>query len=91
MVHKAKLFGGHHNCEWAFPSGSGSKESACNAGDSDLIPGFDPCVQSPDWEDPLEKQMATLSSILAQEIPWIEEPGRLQSMGSQKNQTGLSN
>ena len=37
MVHKAKLFGGHHNCEWAFPSGSGSKESACTAGDPGLI------------------------------------------------------
>ena len=34
-------------------------------------------------EDPLEKEMATHSSILAWEIPWTEEPGRLQSMGSQ--------
>ena len=33
------------------------------------------------WEDPLEKGMATHSSILAWEIPWTEEPGRLQSMG----------
>ena len=33
------------------------------------------------WEDPLEKEMATHSSILAWEIPWTEEPGRLQSMG----------
>ena len=33
------------------------------------------------WEDPLEKEMATHSSILAWRIPWIEEPGRLQSMG----------
>ena len=32
------------------------------------------------WEDPLEKEMATYSSILAWEIPWIEEPGRLQSV-----------
>jgi len=38
-------------------------------------------VQSLDWEDPLEKEMATHSSILAWEIPWSEEPGRLQSMG----------
>ena len=37
--------------------------------------------------DPLEKEMATHSSILTWEIPWIEEPGELQSMGSQKNQT----
>ena len=40
-------------------------------------------VQSLGWEDPLEKEMATQSSILAWEIPWTEEPGRLQSMGSQ--------
>ena len=39
-------------------------------------------VWSPGWDDPLEKQMATHSSILDQKIPWIEEPGRLQSMGS---------
>ena len=35
-----------------------------------------------DWEDPLKKGMATLSSILAWRIPWTEEPGGLQSMGS---------
>ena len=42
-------------------------------------------------EDPLEKEMPALSSILAWEMPWTEEPGRLQSMGSQENQTHLSN
>ena len=36
------------------------------------------------WEDPLEKEMATHSSILAWKIPWTEEPGRLQSMGLQR-------
>ena len=36
------------------------------------------------WEDPLEKEVATHSSILAWEIPWTEEPGGLQSMGSQR-------
>ena len=41
-------------------------------------------VQSLDWEDPLEKGMTTHSRILAWRIPWTEEPGRLQSMGSQK-------
>ena len=41
-------------------------------------------VQSLSWEDPLEKEMATHSSTLAWEIPWMEEPGRLQSMGSQR-------
>ena len=39
-------------------------------------------VQSLGWEDPLEKEMAPHSSILARKIPWTEEPGRLQSMGS---------
>ena len=39
--------------------------------------------QSLDWEDPLEKEMATHSSILAREIPWTEEHGGLQSMGLQ--------
>ena len=42
-------------------------------------------------EDPLEKEMAAHSSILAWDIPWTEEPGRLQSMGLQKSQTQLSN
>ena len=41
-------------------------------------------VQFLSWENPLEKEMATYSSILAWEIPWTEEPGRLQSMGSQR-------
>ena len=41
-------------------------------------------VQSLGWEDPLEKGMATHSSILAWEIPWTEEPCVLQSMGSQR-------
>ena len=41
------------------------------------------------WEDPLEKEMAAPSSILAWEIPWTEEPGGLQSMGLQ-SQTQLS-
>ena len=57
------------------------KASACNAGDR---------VRSLSWEDPLEKEMATHSSILAWKIPWTEEPGRLQSMGSQKSRTQLS-
>ena len=41
-------------------------------------------VRSLGREDPLEEGMATLSSILAWRIPWTEEPGRLQSMGSQR-------
>ena len=52
--------------------------------------GKNPCamqearVQSLGQEDPLEKEMATHSSILAWRIPWTEEPGGLQSMGSQR-------
>ena len=45
-----------------------------SAGDMDLTPG---------WEDPLEKELETHSSVLAWKIPWTEEPGQLQSMGSQ--------
>ena len=56
------------------------KESACNAGDVGGTLG---------WEDPLEEEMATHSSILAWEIPWTEEPSGLQSVGSQKSQTQL--
>ena len=41
-------------------------------------------VRSLGWEDPLEKEMAIHASILAWKIPWIGEPGRLQSMGSQR-------
>ena len=41
-------------------------------------------VRSLGWEDPLEKEMATHSSILAWKIPQMEEPGRSQSMGSQR-------
>ena len=41
-------------------------------------------VQSLGWEDPLEKEMATHSSTITWKIPWTEEPGRLQSMGSQR-------
>ena len=41
-------------------------------------------IQSLGQEDPLEKEMATHFSTLAWKIPWMEEPGRLQSMGSQR-------
>ena len=44
-------------------------------------------AQSLGQEDPLEKEAATHSSILAWEIPWAEEPGRLQSMGLQESGT----
>ena len=45
------------------------------------------CVQFLVWEDLLEKEMATHSSIHAWKIPWMEEPGRLQSMGCKKSDT----
>ena len=41
-------------------------------------------VRSPGWEDPLGKEMAAHSNLLAQKIPWTGEPSRLQSMGSQR-------
>ena len=52
-----------------------SKASACNAAGMGSISGL---------EDPLEEERATHSSILAWKVPWTEEPGGLQSMGSQK-------
>ena len=57
-----------------FPGGLNGKESACNAGDLGLIPGF----------DPLKKEMATHSRTLAWKIPQTEETSRLQSMGLQR-------
>ena len=47
-------------------------------------------VRSLGWEDPLEKEMAKHSSVLAWEIPWTEDPGRLQSMESQESLEQLS-
>ena len=58
-----------------FPGGIDGKESTCNAGDPGLIPGL--------GRSPGEGN-ATHSSILARRIPWIEGPGGLQSMGSQR-------
>ena len=52
-----------------------------NAGDTETL------VRSLGWKDPLEERTATNSSIVAWRIPWAEEPGRLQSMGSQESDT----
>ena len=52
---------------------------------------YEMLVQSPGLKDPLEKEMAIHSSILTWKIPWTEETGGLQSMGSSKSQTWLSN
>ena len=58
-----------------FPGDSDGKEPACNARDLGLIPG---------WDDLLDEEMATCSSILAWRIPWTKEPCRLQSTGLQR-------
>ena len=58
------------------------KNPPANAGDTQ-----ETWVESLSQEDPLEEEVATYSSILAWEIPWTEEPGGLQSMGSQKSWT----
>ena len=52
------------------------KNPSVNVGDEDSI-------RSLGWEDPLEEEMATHSSIFAWQIPWTEDPGELQSIGSQ--------
>ena len=49
-----------------------------------LPPMRETWVRSLGWEDPLEKEMVTHSSILAWRIPWMEKPGKLQSTGSQR-------
>ena len=67
--------------KYMLPRWLSGKESAYNVLDTDSVPGSGRS---------LEKGMATLSSILAWEIPWIEEPGGQQSMGLQKSQTRLS-
>ena len=54
----------------------GKEPAICNAGDEGLILG---------GKDPLKREMATQSSIFARKIPWTEEPGGLQSMGSQES------
>ena len=64
------------------PNGSVLKHLPASAGDASRSLG---------WEDPLEEEMTTHSSILAWEIPWTEEHGGLQSMQSQKSQTQISN
>ena len=58
-----------------FPGGSVVENLPASAGNTGLVPG---------WEDPLKEVMATHSSILVWRIPWTEEPGGLQSMGSQR-------
>ena len=73
-VQKHQRFSAHSYLR--FPHSSVGKESACNTGDPGLIPGSG---------SPMEKEIAAHSGILAWRIPWTEEPGRLQSMGSQES------
>ena len=61
-----------------FPGGPVVENLPANSGDIGDV------VLSLDKEDPLEEEMTTHSSILAWRIPWIEEPGRTQSVGSQR-------
>ena len=69
------------NLNSSFPGGSALKYLPVNVGDTGLIPGSG---------RPLEKEMAAHSSIIAWKTPWTEEPGGVQSMGSQKSQTQVS-
>ena len=64
--------------------GSDGKEYACNAGDLGLIPGSG---RSLGQEDPLEKEMATHSSVLAWRFLWTEEPDGLHVHGDAKSRT----
>ena len=63
---------------WVFPSGSAVKSPPA------VQEVQEARVQSLGWEDPLEEGMPTHSSVLAWRIPWTEEPGRLQPIGSQR-------
>ena len=70
---------------WDFPGGASGKEPTCQRR------RLDTWVQSLDQEDPLEKEIATHSSILAWEIPRTDKPGGLQSTGSQRVAHDCSN
>ena len=64
-----------------FPGGSLTKNLPADAGDR---------VQSLGWEDPWEKETAMHSRTLSWEVPWTEEPGGIQSLGSQKSSPQFS-
>ena len=64
--------------EWGFPNGPVVKNPPAMQEMLEML------VQFLGWEDPLKKEMATHSSILSGRTPWTEEPGKLQSMGSQR-------
>ena len=64
--------------EWGFPNGSVVKNPPAMQEMQEML------VQCLRWEDPLKKEMATHSNILSRRTPWTEEPGKLQSMESQR-------
>ena len=72
-------------CSGQFPSLVGELRASLVAQSVRNLPAVqETWVRSLGWEDPLEKEMATHSSILSWKISWTEEPGGLQSMGSQR-------
>ena len=75
LVLKRENWSGDKNLVRSYLCGSNGKESAAM---------WETWVRSLGQEDPLEKEMATHSIIHAWKIPWTEEPGRLESMGSQR-------
>ena len=74
---RASVIGMHCSLTGGLPGGAHGKESACQCRRHEMW------VPSLGREDPLEEEMATHSSVLAWRVPWAEEPGGLQSMGSQ--------
>ena len=77
---------------WGVEGGVGPQATSRRGFPGDLVVKNPPAMQemlvwSLEQEDPLEKKTVTCSSILAWEIPWTEEPGGLQSMGSKKSWT----
>ena len=76
-----RLYHHHYPHKWGFSGGSSIKNPPEMQ---------ETWVQYLGWEDPLEKEMATHSSIVSWEIPWTEEPSRLQSMGWQRVRPGLA-
>ena len=73
------IFSGKYVAWMGFPRGTNGKEPSCQCRRRKRL-----SFKSLGWEDPLEEEMATHSSIHAWRMPWMEEAGRLQSIGSQR-------
>ena len=78
--------GGYYRV-WGLPRWLSGKQSTCNAGDMGSIPGSG---RSQGWEDPLEKEMATHSHILAWQMPWTEEPVGYSPWGCKESDTDMT-